>query len=249
MSAYVLIHGAWHGGWCWHKVVARLRQAGHRASAPDLPSLGRDRTPLVQVSLQTWTESVCRALNAETEPVILVGHSRAGAIISQAAEALPEKIRTLVYLAGYLLPNGESVAHRAKQDHASLVAPNMQISPDRRSSSLRDAAVRDALYGDCADEDVVLAQSLLAPEALEPVKTPIQVSEGRFGRVPRVYIECLRDRAVSLGEQRKMASAMPCQRVISMDSDHSPFFSAPDELTRHLICLASAVASTCAAGT
>jgi pimeloyl-ACP methyl ester carboxylesterase len=233
----VLIHGAWHGGWCWHKVIARLRRAGYRASAPDLPSLGRDRTPLVQVSLQSWTESVCRALDAETESVILVGHSRAGAVISQVAEALPEKVRTLVYLAGYLLANGESVSSKAKEDAGSLVAPNMLIAPDRRSASLRDAAIRDALYAECADEDVVLAQSLLAPEALAPLKTPIRVSDERFGRVPRVYIECLRDRAVSLSEQRKMANAMPCQQVISMDTDHSPFFSAPDELTRCLISL------------
>jgi len=239
MSAYVLIHGAGHGGWCWHKVVARLRRAKQRATAPDLPSLGRDRTPIAQVSLQTWTESVCRALDAEPEPVILVGHSRAGAVISQAAEERPEKVRVLVYLAGYLLPDGESVAHKAKEDGQTLVGPNMQISQDRRSWSLREAVVRDALYGECPDEDVVLAQSLLAPEAVGPLTTPIRVTEAKFGRVPRVYIECLRDRAVSLSEQRKMVSAMPCRQVISMDTDHSPFFSAPDELTGHLLSLQS----------
>jgi pimeloyl-ACP methyl ester carboxylesterase len=233
----VLIHGAWHGGWCWHKVVTRLRKAGQRAIAPDLPSLGRDRTPLQLVSLQTWTESVCRALDAEAEPVILVGHSRAGAVISQAAEECPEKIRTLVYLAGYLLADGESVSDKAKEDRQSLVGPNMQLSQDRRSWILCDAALRAALYGECSDEDVVLAQSLLAPEAVGPLKTPIRVSEARFGRVPRVYIECLRDRAVSLSEQRKMVSAMPCRQVISMDTDHSPFFSAPDELAQHLLSL------------
>jgi pimeloyl-ACP methyl ester carboxylesterase len=235
----VLIHGAWHGGWCWHKVVTRLRKAGHRASAPDLPSLGRDRTPLALVSLQTWTESVCRALDAEAEPVILVGHSRAGAVISQAAEAAPEKIRTLVYLAGYLLADGECVADKAKEDRQSLVGPNMQIAQDRRSWTLREAAVRAALYGGCADEDVVLAQSLLTPEAVSPLTTSIRVSEARFGRIPRVYIECLRDRAVSLSEQRRMVSAMPCRQVISMDTDHSPFFSSPDELTQHLLSLSS----------
>jgi pimeloyl-ACP methyl ester carboxylesterase len=239
VSAYVLIHGAWHGGWCWHKVLARLRTAGARATAPDLPSLGRDRTPLAQVSLQTWTESVCRALDAEADPVILVGHSRAGAVISQAAEARPEKVRTLVYLAGYLLADGECVSQKAKEDSQSLVAPNMQISEDRRSWTLRAAAVRDALYGQCADEDVILAQSLLAPEAVGPLMTPIRVSEARFGRVPRIYIECRRDRAVSLSEQRRMVSAMPCREVVSMDSDHSPFFSAPDELTGHLLALKS----------
>jgi pimeloyl-ACP methyl ester carboxylesterase len=237
LSAYVLIHGAWHGGWCWHKVVTRLRKAGQRAIAPDLPSLGRDRTPLQLVSLQTWTKSVCRALVAEAEPVILVGHSRAGAVISQAAEECPEKIRALVYLAGYLLADGESVSDKAKEDRQSLVGPNMQISQDRRSWTLREAAVRAALYGECADEDVVLAQSLLAPEGVSPLTTPIRITEERFGRVPRVYIECLRDRAVSLSEQRKMVSAMPCRQVISMDTDHSPFFSAPDELAQHLLSL------------
>lgn len=237
MSAYILIHGAGHGGWCWHKVVTRLRQAGHRATAPDLPSLGRDRTPLQLVSLQTWTESVCRTLDAEVEPVILVGHSRAGAVISQAAEARPEKIRALVYLAGYLLADGESVSDKAKQDRQSLVGPNMQISQDRRSWTLRETAVRAALYGECSDEDVVLAQSLLAPEAVAPLMTPIRVSEEKFGRVPRFYIECLRDRAVSLSEQRKMVRAMPCRQVISMDSDHSPFLSAADQLAQHLLSL------------
>jgi pimeloyl-ACP methyl ester carboxylesterase len=234
-----LVHGAWHGGWCWHKVVARLRRAGKRATAPDLPSLGRDRTPIEKITLQSWTDSVCGHLDEEDEPVILVGHSRAGAVISQVAEARPQKVRTLVYLAGYLLADGESVAQRALLDERSLVTPNMVLAPDRKSSTLRDAAARDALYGECTDEDVVLALSLLAPEAVAPLKTPIRTSAENFGRAPRVYIECRRDRAVSLSEQRRMVSAIPCRQVISMDTDHSPFLSAPDELTAHLLSLQS----------
>jgi pimeloyl-ACP methyl ester carboxylesterase len=239
VSAYLLIHGAWHGGWCWHKVVARLRRAGMRATAPDLPSLGRDRTPIETITLQTWTDSVCRHLDGESEPVILVGHSRAGAVISQVAEERPQKVHTLVYLAGYLLADGESVAQVALQDERSLVAPNMVLAEDRKSCTLREAGTRDALYGECADEDVVLANSLLAPEAVAPLTTPIRTSVENFGRVPRVYIECRRDRAISLSEQRRMVSAIPCRQVISMDTDHSPFFSSPDELTAHLLSLQS----------
>ena len=239
MSAYLLIHGAWHGGWCWHKVLARLRMAGKSATAPDLPSLGRDRTAVEEITLQRWTDSVCGHLDEEGEPVILVGHSRAGAVISQAAEERPQKVRTLVYLAAYLLADGESVSQTALQDERSLVVPNMVLAPDRKSCTLRDAAIKDALYGECRDEDVILAQSLLAPEALAPLTTPIRTSAANYGRVPRVYIECRRDRAVSLSEQRRMVSAMPCQQIISMDTDHSPFFSAPDELTAHLLSLQS----------
>ena len=234
-----MIHGAWHGGWCWHKVLARLRAAGKSATAPDLPSLGRDRTPVEEITLQRWTDSVCGHLDDEAEPVILVGHSRAGAIISQAAEERPQKVCTLVYLAAYLLADGESVSQTALKDECSLVAPNMVLAADRKSSTLRDAAIKDALYGECPDEDVILAQSLLAPEALAPLTTPIRTSAANFGRVPRVYIECRRDRAVSLSEQRRMVRALPCQQVLSMDTDHSPFFSAPDELTAHLLSLQS----------
>ena len=239
MSAFLLIHGAWHGGWCWHKIIARLRAAGQRTTAPDLSSLGRDRTPLENVTLRLWTDSVCAHLDAHAEPVILVGHSRAGAIISAAAEARPDKIRLLVYVAGYLLQDGESVSQRALQDAHSLVVPNMVTSADRKSCTLRESAVREALYGQCADEDVILAQSLLSPEAVAPLTTPLHTTAANFGRVARVYIECRRDRAVSLDEQRRMYAAIPCQQIISLDTDHSPFFSAPEVLADHLLSLAA----------
>jgi pimeloyl-ACP methyl ester carboxylesterase len=209
------------------------------ATAPDLPSLGRDRTPVGGITLQGWAESVCGYLDGEDEPVILVGHSRAGAVISQAAEERPEKVRMLVYLAAYLLADGESVSQTALQDERSLVVPSMILAPDRKSCTLREAAVKEALYGECPDEDVILAQSLLAPEALAPLTTPIRTSAANYGRVPRVYIECRRDRALSLSEQRRMARAMPCQQILSLDTDHSPFFSSPDELTAHLLSLQS----------
>jgi pimeloyl-ACP methyl ester carboxylesterase len=239
VSAFLLIHGAWHGGWCWHKVVARLRAAGHYATAPDLPSLGRDRTPVEKVSLGAWTESVCAQLDAHAEPVMLVGHSRAGAVISATAEARPDKIHRLVYVAAYLLGNGESVSQRALEDAHSLVAPNMVTSVDRKSCTLRESVVREALYGQCSDEDVILAQSLLAPEAVAPLTTPLHTTAANFGRVPRVYIECRRDRAVSLEEQRRMYAAIACEQIISLDTDHSPFFSAPDALAAHLLALAA----------
>jgi pimeloyl-ACP methyl ester carboxylesterase len=209
------------------------------AMAPDLPSLGRDRTPVDGITLQGWTDSVCAHLDGQNEPVILVGHSRAGAVISQAAEQRPQKVRMLVYVAAYLVADGESVSQTALKDEDSLVTPNMILAPDRKSCTLRDAIVKAALYGECADEDVILAQSLLAPEALAPLTTPIRTSAAHYGNVPRVYIECRRDRALSLSEQRRMVKAMPCQRILSMDTDHSPFLSLPDELTAHLLSLQS----------
>ena len=98
MSTFVLIHGAWHGAWCWYKVTPLLQSRGHRVHTPDLPALGIDRTPLPSSSLQCYTDRVCKTLNACDEPVYLVGHSMGGLVISHAAEAMPQKVKMLVYL-------------------------------------------------------------------------------------------------------------------------------------------------------
>jgi pimeloyl-ACP methyl ester carboxylesterase len=234
MSTYVLIHGAWHGGWCWDKVVPRLEKLGHKVIAPDLPGLGRDKTPVNRVSLELWRDYVCGIAAAQSQPVILVGHSRGGIVISEVAEHRPKSVRTLVYLSAFLLRRGECLFDLAQQDHPSLVPPNMVMSEDKSYSTMRDSAVRDAFYGECSDDDVALARSLLQPEPTVPLATPVNVTEGNFGGVPRVYIECLRDKAIAPSLQKQMYRALPCRKVLSIDTDHSPFFSRPDELTAHL---------------
>jgi len=202
--------------------------------APDLPSLGRDKTRISDVSLRLWTDSVGHVLDVQTEPVVLVGHSRGGIVISQVAESRPEKIKTLVYLCAFLLRNGESLMQVTETDDASLLGRNLILVQEHGHAEIRDDGLREVFYGGCDEEDVVLARLLLQPEALAPSSTPIRTTDERFGRIPRVYIECLRDKAISPSVQKQMYSAVPCERVISMDTDHSPFFSAPDQLVAHL---------------
>ena len=120
-----------------------------------------------------------------------------------------------------------------------MVLPNLVMAEDQSSATVREAAIKEAFYGGCSEEDIALARLLLVPEALAPSATPISITEGNFGRVPRVYIECLRDKAIPPALQKKMYTALPCQKVISMDTDHSPFFSAPEELVTHLLSLGS----------
>ena len=98
MAIYVLIHGACHGSWCWDNVVPLLQKKGHLVEAPDLPGHGKDKTPIQEVTLQSCVDKVCSVIEAQSEPVILVGHSMGGIILSQVAEQIPDKIKTLVYL-------------------------------------------------------------------------------------------------------------------------------------------------------
>jgi len=237
MSTFVLIHGAAHGGWCWYKVVAALEKHGHTVLAPDLPGHGKDKTPVADVTLQRYVDSVCNLLDAQREPVILVGHSMGGGIITQVAEERPERIQWLVYLAGALPKNGQSMLERFKNDTESASLSNFVVAPDQISATFREEGIRKAFYEDCSDEDIALAKLLLGPQAMEPITVPVKTSEAKWGRVPRAYIECLRDRALTPLFQKRLYTESPCQKVISMDTSHSPFFSAPGELARHLMAL------------
>jgi pimeloyl-ACP methyl ester carboxylesterase len=233
VSTYVLVHGAWHGSWCWDRIVPLLEEKGHRVEAHDLPGHGRDTTPVSEISTAAYIDSVCKILDAQSEPVILVGHSLAGLIVSQAAEYRPDKIKTLVYIAALLLHNGESPLNVPDTD--SLLGPNM-IAAEDGSVTIRDEVIIEAWYSDCRDEDAAWAKSLLVPQNPATFTTPINITEENFGRIPRVYIECLLDKALSPWVQKKMYSEIPC-RVISMNTNHSPFLSAPEEFVEHLLSL------------
>jgi len=216
-----------------------LARAGHTVIARDLPSLGRDSTLIADVSLAVWADSVCRSIDAATEPVVLVGHSRGGIVISEAAERRPDRIASLVYLTAFLLRDGETLLNVAQKAGDSMVVPNMIIADDQSSLTVREDVAAEAFYAECSPEDVFLARHLLRPEAATPNTTPVHVTAARFDQVPKVYIECLRDNAIPLALQRAMARDSACPIVASLDTDHSPFFSASDELVAKLLGIAN----------
>lgn len=231
---FVLVAGAWHGAWCWRRLIPLLEAQGHRVLAPELPGTGASRVDPAAVSLESWARGVAELTAAQTEAVVLVGHSRAGVVISRAAELAPQNLRTLVYLAAYLLPAGGSVANESRSDEGSLIPANMVAAATGVTCTLREDVIREAFYGDCDDETVSLARASLSPEPLKPLVSALKVTTGRFGVVPRAYVECTRDRTVSLAAQRRMQSVLPCQPVFTLDSDHSPFLSHPRELAEVL---------------
>jgi len=230
MATYVFIHGAWHGAWCWEKITPLLEKAGHTVYAIDLPGHGSDQTPISQVSLKSYTDKVCSILDDAEEPVYLVGHSMGGIVISQSAEYRSEKVKALIYVTAFLLRDGEAMTDIIPTDIEAQVAPNMILFEKEGYATLREDSLKHVFYGCCDDADVEKAKSLLNPQALNVLSTKLSLTEERFGSVPKYYIECLRDNAITIQCQRAMYSANPCEHVYTLDTDHSPFYSKPNEL-------------------
>lgn len=234
MSTLILVHGSWHGAWCWFRVIPRLQRLGHRVLAPDLPGHGRDRTPLQGLRLGDYVEAIVRVVQAEPQPVVLVGHSMAGMLIAQVAEQVPEHLRRLVYVAAFMPRDGDSLTSLSAGDPDSLVTRSTIIDEQGLTARIRDESLREVFYHDCTDEDVALACRLVSPEPLPPLTECVNLSPRRAGRVPAAYIECRQDRALILPLQQAMHEAAGCQRIAALETGHSPFFAAPDELADRL---------------
>ena len=250
MASYVLVHGSAHGSWCWERVVPLLQKRGHVVTAVDLPGNGHDDMPLAEVTLETYAEFLRDVLDAQDGPAVLVGHSLGGISISRTAELRPDKVAVLVYLTALLLQDGKPFMPAESDDPSEVrraleTRTSWNISDDLTHVVYKPERAQHRFYNDCSPEDVAWAKSMIVPQPIGPLISPMQISEANFGRVPRVYIECALDNAVTPELAREMYTALPCAEAIEMQTGHSPFLSAPNELAIHLDALARyAIAGT-----
>jgi pimeloyl-ACP methyl ester carboxylesterase len=239
LATFLLIHGAWHGRWCWEHVTPLLEQQGHRVLAPDLPGMGSDPTPLDKVSVESWARFVADIISGEAKPVILVGHSRAGFVISRAAELARDRLLGLVYLAAFMPLSGQTLQELMQQiPPRAESAGSLIISPDGASSTIAPDAFERVFYNSTPPQLIARARALSCSEPMSSFTTPLVVRESPISEIPRFYIECTEDQAIALQLQRMMQDALPCLRTFTMQTDHSPFYSAPADLAAHLLTVA-----------
>ena len=244
MACFVLVHGSFHGAWCWSRFVPLLERSGHNVVVPNLPASGGDPESLLNANLSSYTCRIVDAIARQPGPVVLVGHSMGAIVACQVAERVPERVQALVCVCGLLLRSGESLVSFL-EDHKHLdvedrVLENMTVSADGTIATFPRAAAPEVFYNRCSMQDAQWAADQLRPQATAVYGERLHLTEARFGRVRRYYVEGTADNAVSIRYQRVMVERTPCEQVFSLDSDHSPFLSRPADLAAILESVAAA---------
>lgn len=249
-KAFVLVHGAWQAPWVWDVVKSQLEAAGQKVVIVELPGHGSDTTSPVTLTLDKYRDVVIKAINdlnhdapgkddnakvANGQKVILVGHSLAGMVISEVAEAIPGQIEKLVYIGAYLPANGQSLLDLANTDAQSLLGKalifhpaTLGVSPDSLANIF------------CQDGSTEVKQLLVGryrDEPLIPLTNRVSLTALNFGRTDKYYIHTLLDHVIGPGLQERMIATAQIadSKVYSINTSHSPFLSHPDEVTEILL--------------
>jgi len=236
---FVLIHGGFHGAWCWSRTVPELERLGHEAIAVDIP--GHGERFIEEATMAGRLDAVLSVLQPGD---VLVGHSGGGLEITRAADAAPDLVRHTVYLAAALPLEGrlmqEALVYRddggkeADYDVTGMLQ-HLRFDDDGSMAFADVEGARALFYHDCDEMTVRWAFGQLTPESAgDTATTPITVPRFWEADLPRSFIVCLQDRA-----QPRWLADVTARRLgvepLSIDASHSPFLSRPAELARLLI--------------
>ncbi len=242
MAHFVLVHGAWHGAWCWRDVTEALIRAGHRAHAVTLTGVG-ERAHLLnpEITLQTHIQDVVSAIECEEmQDVVLAVHSYAGMVGTGVADRIPERLSHLVYVDAVVPKPGEawSGTHsRATQEsrlNAAAASPQFTFPPPGAS-----------LFGlDGEQADWVNRRQ--TPHPGKPYTEALMFSIDRVAALPRTFVSCVRPTLATIDAIRPRVTDprfwdgkwLPGSRVIEMDTGHDPMVSDPQGLTQVLLSCA-----------
>ncbi len=237
MTTFVLVHGAFHGAWCWFKLVAELEKRGQRAVAIDLPGAGDDPTPVASVTLADCARRVVAAVSAEAEPVVLVAHSLGGLPATLAAEAVPRRLRRLVCLSAFMMKTGDCFLDA--RSYAGYPEdpgpPHFVRSDDGRTVVAVPEIARARWYNDCSEADIAYALARCTPVPTEELSAPVRFTAAGFGSVPKSYVHATLDHAAVPALQHTMAAAAGCHPNFTLPTGHSSFFSTPELLAETLV--------------
>ena len=231
-ATYVLVHGAWHGGWCWSRLAARLRGAGHAVFAPTCTGLGeRGHLMSKSITIDTFTDDIANVIEAEElTDIILVGHSFGGLPVSGVADRMPGRIRHLVYLDSLLVEPGqrpfdilspEVVERRIKAAEESSGGVSLPPQPPES-------------YGVTAEADIAWLGRRLTPHPLGTYASPLNIKNSVGNGLPRTYVACTSPIYTFLDPVKAWVRRQEGFRWLEIATGHDAMITAPDELAQIL---------------
>jgi len=239
MATFVLVHGGWHGGWCWQKVIPFLEAAGHAVYAPTLTGLAERASELSpEVGLDTHIQDIVGLLeDQDLHGVILVGHSYGGMVITGVVDAVPERIAHLVYLDTFVPRDGESMVDVSPRLIRLLLRRQTQADGWRIDSR--------GDYGVTTEPDRSWVLRSVTPQPLKTLEQPLHLKNPAIvSTKPRTYIECTSGGFFFLLIQRLLAHlvaprALPPReagwRLRQLPTGHDAMITMPRELAALLL--------------
>ena len=229
----LLVHGSGHDQSCWDFLIPILEQKyGFCVHTLTLSGHGSEFRNHFRVGMSTYVEDVCARARDIDEPPVLLGHSMGGAVISMAAERSPGLFRQLIYLTAVAPSrNGKSMAFQNTEAFATEHAKKtIRLQLLRGSAYYSPNGAVEMFYNRCSTEMKSRAARLLCRQPLRPLFSPLKWTRDRLGSMPASYIECTDDNAINISLQRTFQDNLGMTKVITLDSDHSPFYSMPEKL-------------------
>jgi pimeloyl-ACP methyl ester carboxylesterase len=230
MPTYVLVHGAWHGGWCWRRVERTLKAAGAEVFAPTLTGLGeRAHLASPQTDLETHIRDVLGVLESEDlERVVLVGHSYSGIVVTAAADRAAGRVARLVYLDAVVPRDGECLYDRSPAQVKAHFEEQARVGGE--GWRVPASAASAAFLGLKEERDLSWVMPRLTPHPLRTFLEAVRLSAG-FPQMPRTYINCIGDKP--LGQPRSV-QAEGIEDYHELRTGHDAMVTAPQDVGRLL---------------
>jgi pimeloyl-ACP methyl ester carboxylesterase len=234
---FVLVHGAWHGGWCWRSVSDRLRASGHRVFAPTCTGLG-ERAHLLSrtITLDTFTRDVSGVIEAEElHDIVLVGHSFGGLPVSGVADRMPERIRSVVFLDSMLVQPGRTPADGLTAE----VAAARRKAAEETSGGLSLPTPPASAFGVTGPADAAWLERRLTPHPFSTYASRLEIGNAVGNGLPCTYVACTRPAYLPLEGARTWARQQAGWRWEEIATGHDAMVTAPEELAGMLERLAA----------
>ena len=222
---FVLIHGAWHGGWCWDGVIQELVKAGHTAEAPTMPGHHPD-DDRSQIKFDDYIDKIADVLNRQSQPVVLVGHSSGGYMLQAVAPKVADKIARLMFLNAFILPEGKSQFDLVPPEASEAMTAAAKASPDNCVPVIEDFVRNMLMAGEPNELQDALIKRLV-PQPFALFTTPVATEAFHKLAIPNSVVFCKGDVSLPPGAYLGMAQGLGEFDLIEVDGSHETLFTNP----------------------